>query len=80
MRMFIVLSLVSTGRRSCLGEILARAELFLIVTGLVQRFVIRPPEGQSLVDDKPIEPVAVVLTPSEFNIRLVARDETMGLC
>jgi cytochrome P450 family 2 subfamily U polypeptide 1 len=63
----------SLGKRSCLGEILARAELFHILTGLVQRFIIRPPEGQSTVDEKPIEPVSLIMAPSPFNIRLIAR-------
>ena len=65
---------MSLGRRSCLGEVLAREELFLILTGLVQRFIILPPEGQNTVDDKPVEPVALVLSSSEFHIRLIARD------
>ena len=35
----------SVGKRSCLGESLARAELFLFVTALLQRYSMRFPEG-----------------------------------
>ncbi|KAF0306380.1 Cytochrome P450 2J6 [Amphibalanus amphitrite] len=35
----------SVGKRSCLGEALARAELFLFVTALLQRYSLRFPDG-----------------------------------
>ncbi|KAF0298332.1 Cytochrome P450 2J6 [Amphibalanus amphitrite] len=35
----------SVGRRSCLGETLARTELFLFVTSVVQRYRLRFPDG-----------------------------------
>ena len=34
--------LVSKGRRQCLGESLAKAELFLFFTGILQQFVVEP--------------------------------------
>ncbi|XP_063171268.1 cytochrome P450 2W1-like [Candoia aspera] len=40
----------SIGRRNCLGESLARMELFLFVVGLLQRFTFRPPPGMSEAD------------------------------
>ena len=35
----------SVGKRSCLGEALARAELFLFVTAILQRYSMRFPDG-----------------------------------
>jgi len=41
----------SFGKRSCLGEILARQEMFLFLSALVQQFNILPPEGEAKVKD-----------------------------
>uniref|UniRef100_A0A8D2Q8L8 Cytochrome P450 family 2 subfamily W member 1 n=1 Tax=Varanus komodoensis TaxID=61221 RepID=A0A8D2Q8L8_VARKO len=40
----------STGRRSCIGESLAKMELFLFFVGLLQRFTFRPPPGTAEAD------------------------------
>lgn len=42
---FICLSLVPLGRRVCMGEQLAKMELFLTITFLLQAFKVRLPEG-----------------------------------
>ena len=39
---------VISGRRSCLGEQLARQELFLFFTHLIQSFEFKVPEGETL--------------------------------
>ncbi|ESO11262.1 hypothetical protein HELRODRAFT_183366 [Helobdella robusta] len=61
----------SIGKRSCLGEPLARQELFLVVSTLIQQFQILPPEGQDMVVAD--EVYGLVLLPSPFNIRFVER-------
>lgn len=38
-------SLISLGRRVCMGEQLAKMELFLTITTLLQAFEVRLPEG-----------------------------------
>lgn len=38
------------GRRQCLGENLARMELFLFTAAIVQNFNIKVPDGVTLVD------------------------------
>nr|XP_014339116.1 PREDICTED: cytochrome P450 2J2-like [Bos mutus] len=38
----------SIGKRMCLGEQLARAELFIFFTSLLQKFTFRPPENEKL--------------------------------
>nr|XP_033791786.1 cytochrome P450 2K1-like [Geotrypetes seraphini] len=43
----------SAGRRSCLGETLAKMELFLFFTSLLQKFTIRLPPGVTHVDLTP---------------------------
>ncbi|XP_067317059.1 cytochrome P450 2W1-like [Anolis sagrei] len=40
----------SLGRRNCMGENLAKMELFLFVTGLLQNFTFRPPPGLTEMD------------------------------
>ena len=38
----------SMGKRACLGEQLARAELFIFFTSLVQKFTFKPPVNEKL--------------------------------
>ncbi|XP_026560425.1 cytochrome P450 2W1 [Pseudonaja textilis] len=40
----------SLGRRNCIGESLAKMELFLFFTGLLQKFTFRPPPGLTETD------------------------------
>ena len=62
---------IATGKRSCLGELLARQELFLFFAGLLQQFDVRPPEGQDRIDEK--ENLFMTLAPSPFQVRLIPR-------
>ena len=60
-----------TGKRACIGEILARQELFLFITGIAQNFDIRPPEGQSKVTCS-IQ-FSIVLLPADLQVRMTPR-------
>ncbi|XP_040295195.1 cytochrome P450 2K1-like isoform X1 [Bufo bufo] len=56
----------SAGRRACAGESLARMELFLFFTGLLQAFTFYPPPGVSK-EDLILKPdVGFTLTPAKY--------------
>ncbi|XP_040847342.1 cytochrome P450 2D17-like isoform X2 [Ochotona curzoniae] len=61
----------STGRRVCLGEPLARMELFLFFTCLLQRFMFSVPAGQPRPSDHGV-PGALV-TPAPYQLCAVSR-------
>ncbi|XP_041735066.2 cytochrome P450 2K1 isoform X2 [Coregonus clupeaformis] len=63
----------SAGRRVCLGESLARMELFLFFTSLLQRFSFSPPPGVT-EDDLDLTPsVGFTLNPSPHQLCAVSR-------
>ncbi|KAL6476332.1 hypothetical protein MHYP_G00148310 [Metynnis hypsauchen] len=63
----------SAGRRVCLGESLARMELFLFVTSLLQHFRFTPPPGIS-EDQLDLTPsVGFILNPSPHKLCAVSR-------
>ncbi|XP_073721221.1 cytochrome P450 2K1-like isoform X1 [Misgurnus anguillicaudatus] len=65
----------SAGRRVCLGEGLARMELFLFFTSLLQCFHFTPPPGVS-EDELDLTPVVgIVLNPSPHKLCAVNRAE-----
>lgn len=59
------------GRRTCVGEIIARPETFLFLASLVQYFDILPPKGCRSIDLVPR--VALVISPRPFKLRLIPR-------
>ncbi|XP_037369342.1 cytochrome P450 2D14 [Talpa occidentalis] len=61
----------SAGRRSCLGEPLARMELFLFFTCLLQRFSFSVPAGQPPPSDYGV--YSVLVTPSPYQLCAVPR-------
>jgi len=64
-------NLLIVGRRVCLGESLARIELFLYLTTLVQRFEFLPPEGEG---PPPIEAIlATTNGPKPNKVRTIPR-------
>lgn len=56
----------SAGRRSCIGEQLARKELFLFFANLMQHFIICNPENTDL--PSLTQNQAVVMYPNPFNV------------
>ncbi|XP_063042373.1 cytochrome P450 2K1-like [Engraulis encrasicolus] len=63
----------SAGRRVCLGEGLARMELFLFFTTLLQRFCFEPPAGVSEEQLDLTPAVGFTLTPSPHKLRAILR-------
>ena len=61
----------SIGKRQCLGETLAKAELFLFFTSLVQQFTFLP-EDDKMVPGEDYCP-GVTILPRPFKVRLVTR-------
>ncbi len=59
--------------RAWVRHLLARQEVYLFITGLVQQFHIRPPEGVDRIDPK--DHVRSTLAPTSFKVRLIARDD-----
>ncbi|CAC5414445.1 CYP2K [Mytilus coruscus] len=60
----------SLGRRVCPGESLARMELFLYLTSMVQRFEFLPVEGEN---PPPVDPLKGLLnSPQPYNFRAIA--------
>ena len=57
------------GKRSCLGEILARHELFLFTAVLTQRFKFVLPEGISRISEEGV--LNFVYCPERFKIRAI---------
>lgn len=56
----------STGKRVCLGEVLAHDVLFLFITGIFQRFTVELNPAEPKPDFEP--EVALLLTPKPFKV------------
>lgn len=61
----------SLGKRICMGEGLARMELFIIFTSLLQKFTFSCVEGEPKPDLTPI--VAFTAYPKQYNVRVTHR-------
>ncbi|XP_054838979.1 cytochrome P450 2J5-like isoform X1 [Eublepharis macularius] len=59
------------GARECIGEQLARIELFIFFTNLLRSFTFRPPEGVKRINEKPV--VRLVTPPHPYKICIVPR-------
>ncbi|XP_029433076.1 cytochrome P450 2K1 [Rhinatrema bivittatum] len=63
----------AAGRRICVGESLAKMELFLFFTGLLQRFTFQPPSGVTESDLDLTADVGFLLSPMPHSVCAVAR-------
>ncbi|XP_048846361.1 cytochrome P450 2K1-like isoform X2 [Brienomyrus brachyistius] len=63
----------SAGRRVCLGESLARMEIFLFFTSLLQKFRFTPPPGVSECDLDLTPTVGLVVSPPAHKLCAVSR-------
>ncbi|XP_072453874.1 cytochrome P450 2K1-like isoform X2 [Notamacropus eugenii] len=63
------------GRRVCIGESLARMELFLIFVGLLQKFTFKPAPGMEPADLDLTAEVGFTLTPVPHLVCAVPREE-----
>ncbi|KAK3601250.1 hypothetical protein CHS0354_040429 [Potamilus streckersoni] len=61
----------SIGRRMCIGESVARMEIFLFLAALIQRFEFLPVEGERLPERRGI--LGIIHSPVPFLIRAVRR-------
>lgn len=59
------------GKRTCLGEQLARQELFLFLVALVQNFYFKPPEGQDSIVVHEIW--GETMAPTAYKVRMIAK-------
>ncbi|KAK3598207.1 hypothetical protein CHS0354_026609 [Potamilus streckersoni] len=64
-----------TGRRNCLGESLAKMELLLFLSALVQRFELMPSQGE-ILDIRDVDGIfGLTHAPKPFNIRAIPRHD-----
>ena len=62
----------AAGKRSCIGEPLARQETFLFLVSLLQHFYFKPPEGQDTIEVDAVW--GAPMSPSAYEVRMVARN------
>lgn len=64
----------ATGRRMCLGDVLAKMEVFLFLTSLVQAFELRVPHNEQ--EPSMNGSVAASIVPKPFRVSLIPRNSS----
>ena len=65
------MSYLSSGRRVCLGESLARMELFLFLAAIFQKFQITAPDPDNLPDTKGV--FGLTMSPQPYKVKCLER-------
>ena len=61
------------GKRVCMGENMAKAELFLFVTGILKRMIVKKPKDHPIPDPKNIH-FGFTLAPEPFHVQFESRE------
>ena len=65
-----------SGKRVCLGESLARQELFLIFIRMLQKFQIIPVEGEEIPKQEDASR-GIIHCPPKFNVKFIPRNRAL---
>ena len=65
--------IIVLGKRNCLGESLAKMEMFLFLSGLVQQFKISAPQEEDFSLENMDGPSGITHVPKPYRIRITCR-------
>ena len=62
------------GRRVCPGEVVARVQVFKVLTTLLQKYTFLTPDGEEAPDPDPRHDTnGIILQPEQYRVKAVAR-------